>query len=832
MADEEFKSINDLLLSESKSISSGDLPFPSYGAGWGYSPIYRSEAAWDAQIDSYFSTDNSPERYRMMLGDLSRHALPAAAARFLGDALPEAPLLVKERKDPDEEGRKGKSVSIPNHKAVKLWERPNDFYDGVTMLKGIALSLVLTSNAYLLKFFNNANLWPVELWWEPHWTIRPVWPTDGSQFISYYEVNRNGIWYPIDTEQVIHIRDGMSPYNQRLGFDTNYAVSTELFGDAEAGRYYASLMGGSGVPGFAISIDKDYKGMTPKTIEAFERRVVEKTTGAKKGQPLVMQGARPYKLGFNPRELDLRETRYMAEDRFCSSKGIPAVVLELGTGIAHSIYNNVKEAQERAWRNYVCPKLTLIEKALDLQLLEDFEGEGSNRYCRHDLSEIQALQEDEDNKSKRIGQQYADGIIMKSEARSALNYGPSDPSNPELDKVWGKLSAAEREEATQKRFEQQQALRQQQGSLPPQVNTTPEPAKTPVVKKPFKSLETITWALFSPHLGSLGIPRTSMPQVLSAHRGAMVQFLRGRGVKVTKEEVYPWTLKPAQAEYSPEKVSKAKEWAGTQRPLLISEDSYVADGHHQWAAALDTPEDTIPVFRIASPIIETLLLVSQFPSSGIKDDKDKAIFWNGNGKKSIPGMRAEFSDILPDCEVSLDSMDVLLALLATDRILTFASEFPKPASLLKKVEMLPADNKTNLAYVAPLSSGGYRMVFNSDLWTDSRVMAEALTETIGKDEISITPVDTVESTIDHELAHILDSWIASNKNGNKDVGSNNPVWNTEGALTLSRYSLAGPAEAFAEAFAIRQGFGIEKIPAGEIRESMDTSISFASGAQA
>lgn len=425
------ETINDLLLAGLKSMQT-NIPFPSAGGGWGASQLFHSEASWDSWIDG--QSTNNVERYRKLVGDLSHNSLIMAAVRFLGDAIPEAPLCVKKRAT-DKDGQKQEAVIMPDHPVSKLWKRPNEFYSGSTLKRAIAFSLVLASNAYVIKNFNKVNTKPLELWWEPHWTIRPIWAVDGSNFIQNYQVNRNGQWYDIPVENIIHIRDGIHPYNQRLGLSGNDSILRELYGDEEAANYYATLMGGAGIPGIAISIDKERKIDQPK-LDALEKRIVEKTSGSRKGQPLVLYGARPYKMGLNPRELDLRETRYTAEDRFCATQGIPAVVLELGTGQDHSIYNNVKQAMERAWRGYVCPKLTMIEEELDVQLLEDFEKKDSAYYCEHDLSEVQALQEDQDQKASRLNLLYNGGSIMKSEVRSGMGFGPSDPADPDKDKVF------------------------------------------------------------------------------------------------------------------------------------------------------------------------------------------------------------------------------------------------------------------------------------------------------------------------------------------------------------------------------------------------------------
>lgn len=426
-------SLDDRLFQESKALAGG-LPFPGHGGTGGIVPVYSSWDSWDQALDIKYGDSaggQSAISFANKIGDLAQSSLICAALRWLGNVYPKPPLYVKETT-----GQKGESQTVPNHPLVELWETPNEFYSGSTLKKGIAFSWVLRSEAYIIINYNNAGTEPLELWWEPHWTIRPVWPQDGSLFISYYEVNRGGQWYKVPVENVIHLRDGLNPYNQRQGFSGIPSIFRELYGDNEAANYYATLMGGSAVPPFMVSLDRDMD-MNQEGIDAFTRDIIRKTTGRRKGQPIVAKGARAYKLGFNPRELDLRETRYMSEDRFCAVMGIPAVVLELGSGQAHSIYNNVQQAEARAWNEYVIPLLSHVEEELKVQLLRRYFNEPDNRYCQHDLSKIQALQEDENKKAERVTGLYDGGVIMRSEARSALNYGPSDGNeNSDVDKVF------------------------------------------------------------------------------------------------------------------------------------------------------------------------------------------------------------------------------------------------------------------------------------------------------------------------------------------------------------------------------------------------------------
>jgi hypothetical protein len=243
-------------------------------------------------------------------------------------------------------------------------------------------------------------------------------------------VNRNGQWIPIPKENVIHLRDGINPYNQRISLDTTVSVLPELVGDQESAYYYASLMGGSGVPPFLVGIDPAVQ-MTPQEVAAFQKRLVGMTTGDRKGEPVVVKGGRAYKLGFTPKELNFEEARIVPEDRFCAVRGVPAVVLELGAGRKSSIYNNVKQAEERAWKDFVLPLLTHLSEELDTHLLSDFEDVDergqvtTGAFCQHDTSNIAALQEDEDSKATRWEGLVTSGIAMRREARSAMKLPPT-----------------------------------------------------------------------------------------------------------------------------------------------------------------------------------------------------------------------------------------------------------------------------------------------------------------------------------------------------------------------------------------------------------------------
>lgn len=121
------------------------------------------------------------------------------------------------------------------------------------------------------------------------------------------------------------------------------------------------------------------------------------------------------------------------------------------------------------------------------------------------------------------------------------------------------------------------------------------------------------WSAFAPETGTLGVPRAEMPQIRAAHRGALVNFLKARGIDSRAGEVPANDLKPTQAEFSPAKVEKARAFPGGDRSILVSSDGYVVDGHHQWLARRANGEP-VKVIRLQAPIREVLAQTAEFPS--------------------------------------------------------------------------------------------------------------------------------------------------------------------------------------------------------------------------
>jgi hypothetical protein len=126
------------------------------------------------------------------------------------------------------------------------------------------------------------------------------------------------------------------------------------------------------------------------------------------------------------------------------------------------------------------------------------------------------------------------------------------------------------------------------------------------------------WSAFAPETGTLGIPRAEMPQIKASHRGALVNFLKARGIDSKAAEMPANDLKPTQAEFSQRKVDAARSFTDGDRSILVSSDGYVVDGHHQWLAKRANGEP-VKVVRLQAPIREVLAQVAEFPSTQVSE---------------------------------------------------------------------------------------------------------------------------------------------------------------------------------------------------------------------
>lgn len=352
--------------------------------------------------------------YAVEIGDPLRGSLIMAAVRWLGRTLHEPDLYVSVRDD------QGKEIDREvNHPAVQLLQRPNDYYGGSLLMKAFAASWIPAGKSYLLKRRNSFGQ-PIELWYEPHFTIRERWPQDGSEFIGYYEVKRNGRWLRVERQDVVPFKDGLDPVNLRDGLSGLPALLASLFTDQQRESFAAWTLKNVGMVPFVVSPRFEGQTIDETKLETIQDRIMSKISGKNRGKPLLTGGAiRVDKLGLNPSEMDLTALARIPEERVAAVIGINAFVLGFGAALERSIYNNMSEARKEAYESYLLPLQSYMCDELTTHLLRELDPR-ENVVFAYDYSRVRALAEDQDKLFLRWGTAYKNGIVMRSEAKKGI----------------------------------------------------------------------------------------------------------------------------------------------------------------------------------------------------------------------------------------------------------------------------------------------------------------------------------------------------------------------------------------------------------------------------
>jgi Phage-related protein len=423
------------------------VPFPQSGSGSQFT-IYPDMNAWQNAISASLSGGTQPS------SDPGLSSLVAAGYTWLGSTLPEPDLQVRKEFLRKQGGKKKDDNVIERHPIYSILQRPNPQTSGSNLWRAFARSWIIDGNAYWVKYRNNNGV-VVQLRNEPHENVKARWVNDQNgeyldasrstsvplidrndrlnQFINYYELRRDNRRYRVEPADVVHFRDGEDPANRRYGLSRLKTILREIYGDSAVASYAANLLGGNGVIPFVVGIDDKEGLLSQEDLDNIKAKLNEQTTGKNAGQGLVLSAKATFnRTGLTPEEMDLRTTRYMAQEVFSAVTGIPAIVLNFGSGMERSIWNNMSEADRRAIDSYLQPLWWHIAQELTVQLLPDFDQDSSH-FMEFDLSEVGTLQEDENAKFERYGKAYKEYCVLKrSDALRGMGYEPAEDGSDDV----------------------------------------------------------------------------------------------------------------------------------------------------------------------------------------------------------------------------------------------------------------------------------------------------------------------------------------------------------------------------------------------------------------
>jgi hypothetical protein len=374
--------------------------WPRWGSGSGVSLTGLTRIVPGARFD-----------YMTEAGDLWSNATIALALAWLADRFPRPIQQVSKI------GRGGKYDPLGFHPLVDLWARPNPYDTRRSLECGVGLSLKVDGNAYVLKVRNGAGR-VGELWWLPHFWVEPCWPSDGSAFLSHYEITVDGRTTKIATEDIIHFRAGKDPNNPRKGLAAAQACLREVCTDNEASGYVAGIMRNSAVPALAIVPDDSNLRPTKDDADRIKGQVHDNFSGEGRGGTVVFAGKyRVERVGYSPEQLALDKLPQVAMAKLGSAIGVP--LMAMGLPDPGKTYANVQQALRIAWGTTRAVQ-DVIAEGLRWGLLADLATDPYRHVVEYDYGQIDELQEDQKVRSDRVCNEWKLGLRTLNEGRDEL----------------------------------------------------------------------------------------------------------------------------------------------------------------------------------------------------------------------------------------------------------------------------------------------------------------------------------------------------------------------------------------------------------------------------
>ena len=198
----------------------------------------------------------------------------------------------------------------------------------------------------------------MELWHVPAWRMRPLWPADGSEFISHYEYHVNGAWERREKDDVVHFADRLN-FETRRGTSRLAGVLREVLSDNEAAAYTAHILKNMGVPGVIIGPKDGQFPIPDPARDRIEAMYTSKFTGTNRGRPLVSSDALDiHQVSFSPEQLALDKMRSVPASRICAALRLHPAVVHLGMDTTSGTLDNGgqhESARKAAYEDCLLP---------------------------------------------------------------------------------------------------------------------------------------------------------------------------------------------------------------------------------------------------------------------------------------------------------------------------------------------------------------------------------------------------------------------------------------------------------------------------------------------
>lgn len=333
------------------------------------------------------------------------------------------------------EDASGKREPDPNHPLQQMLDDPHPELTALELWFWSWWARHCDGNAYLRKIRagddrtgNVVQLHPLSPTLVKPWTDR-----SSDRFIDVYRYNyAPGKYEDIPPENIIHFRLGVDDRDTRLGLSPLKRLVRDISTDEEASRFSEALLKNFAVPGLVVETPTDADKMSRDEAEDLADRVASRFGGESRGRVGVLAGgAKISPVGFSPEQLQLKALHDVPESRIAACIGIPPAIAGLTIGLEQTAnFASMRQLRENFTEIKLVPLWSMDDATLNKHLRPDFDNSGSVVVAR-DLTGVRALQEDENEKYKRLTEAVVAGWVLPNEARSEIGLPPIEDVMPE-----------------------------------------------------------------------------------------------------------------------------------------------------------------------------------------------------------------------------------------------------------------------------------------------------------------------------------------------------------------------------------------------------------------
>ena len=352
--------------------------------------------------------------YRYALDGYSGNEIMYACIEERCTSLAEPRLVAVRRTDKGPE-------QIKDHPVLDLFERPNPFLSGESLISSLGMYRDISGNAYL-ELVRSAAGKIVELW-----PLRPdrmyvIPDPNPNVHIRGWEYRIGGSSTFLPAQNVVQWRS-RNPLDDWYGMPMFRPAAMRIDTAAAMRAFTNAFFNNAAVPSGLLTIEKQIGVAEAQMIRDRNRNDYG---GRNAFNMMVMAGNgtvtfTPMGLPMGERGIAMPELDEILDAKIAMPSGVPLELIGARLGMIHGNRSTMKEARAGFMDETMAPIWRELAAVLTMALQPEY---GDFDYLEFDTSTVKALQEDENAKTERYIKKLHAGGISVQEFRTALGHEP------------------------------------------------------------------------------------------------------------------------------------------------------------------------------------------------------------------------------------------------------------------------------------------------------------------------------------------------------------------------------------------------------------------------